>query len=183
MCGPAEAAAGLKVVQGIQTHNTKVAMYDSKIAANTATRRSAISSRDLQIQQNILRNEQEQNRIADEKLIKMAEAYKKEASYKTAVGEDNIVGRTVLRSINLRVADRLRDMNKLDDTGEAITAQSLIDARGIQAQLEGRLAQIVDPVQPDPFAAIVNTAVDAGTSYAAVGGDTTWSDVGEGLGF
>jgi len=183
MCNPAAAAAGLQVVKGVADYNTEVANYDARIQANTATRRSAISSRDLQIQQNILRNEQEQNRIADEKLIKMAEAYKKEASYKTAVGEDNIVGRTVLRSINLRVADRLHDMNKLDDTGEAITAQSLIDARGIQAQLEGRLAQIVDPVKPDPFAAVVNTAVDAGTSYAAVGGDTTWADVGEGLGF
>lgn len=183
MCNPAAAAAGLQVVKGVAEYNTEVANYDARIQANTATRRSALSSRDLQIQQNTLRNEQEQNRIADEKLIKMAEAYKKEEAYKTAVGEDNIVGRTVLRSINLRVADRLRDINKLDDTGEAIADQSLMDARGIQAQLEGRLAQIVDPPKPSLTNAAINTAVSATTSYAGVGGKTTWADVGSGLGF
>ena len=180
---PAVASAGLNIAKGVMKYNTAVANYDQKIDANFKSRMSAMQSRDLQISQNRLRNEQEQARIADEKLIKMAEAYKKEAAYKVAVGEDGIVGRTILRGINLRVADRLRDINKLDETGKSIVDQSLMDARGIQAQLEGRLAQIVDPVKPNLGAYMAEAGVNAATSYAQIGGKTTWSDIGTGLGF
>lgn len=174
---PAIAAAGLAVAGGIMEYQQANAEYSATVDANNKTRVSAIKSRDLQISQTQLRNQQEQDKLADEKFDNLIKGIETEAAFRTAVGEDNIVGRSIQHAMNDRVADRLRNTSKIKTQSSYINQSASVDAQGIQAQLEGRLASVVDPLKPSAAAAVVKTASSAFGAYGGVGGDTTWSSL------
>jgi hypothetical protein len=76
-----------------------------------------------------------------------------------------------------RVADRLRNASKISTQASYVNQQANVDALGIQAQLEGRLASIVDPAKPNLTSYLVKGAASAAGNYAAVGGKTTWASL------
>ena len=77
-----------------------------------------------------------------------------------------------------RVADRLRNASKISTQASYVNQQANVDALGIQAQLEGRLASIVDPAKPNLGTYMVKGAAGALGNYASIGGGTSWSDLG-----
>lgn len=77
-----------------------------------------------------------------------------------------------------RVADRLRNASKISTQASYVNQQANVDALGIQAQLEGRLASIVDPAKPNLGTYLVKGAAGAVGNYASIGGGTSWSDLG-----
>lgn len=176
MCGPAATSAALSIGGSIMEYNEANENYVAAVDANNRTRVSAIRSRDLQISQTQLRNQQEQEKIADEKFDNLIKGIETAESFKTAAGEDNIIGRSIQMALNDRLADRLRNATKLTTQGQMINQQAKIDALGIQAQLEGRLASVVDPVKPSLGTYLVKGAAGAMSNYKSIGGGTTWGD-------
>ena len=177
MCDPASAAAALAIAGGVMEWQEANANYSAQVDANNKTRVSAVKARDLQISQTQLRNQQEQDQLADEKFGNLLKGIETSSAFRTAAGEDNIVGRSIQHAMNDRVADRLRNSSKLSTQSNYINQNASVDAQGIQAQLEGRLASVVDPIKPNATAAIVKTSSSALGAYGGVGGDTKWGEV------
>jgi len=178
MCGPvtpAIAGAALSMVGSVMEYNEANENYVSAVDANNRSRVSAIRSRDLQISQTQLRNEQEQNKLADEKFDNLIKGIENAESFKTAAGEDNIVGRSIFMALNDRVADRLRNSSKITTQARYVNQQANVDALGIQAQLEGRLASIVDPAKPNLGTYLVKGASSAMSTGGSLKG-SNWSD-------
>jgi len=175
MCGPAAASAALSMAGSVMEYNEANENYVAAVDANNRTRVSAIRSRDLQISQTQLRNEQEQNKLADEKFDNLIKGIENAESFKTAAGEDNIIG----RSIHMALSDRLRNASKISTQASYVNQQANVDALGIQAQLEGRLASVVDPAKPNLGSYMIKGASSAFGNYASIGGGTSWSDLGK----
>jgi hypothetical protein len=177
MCEPATAAAMLSVGSSVLEYNENRQAYNDTVAANQRTRMSAVQSRDLQISQTQLRNQQEQERIAEQKFDNLLASIEQTESFKTAAGEDNIVGRSIQMALSDRVADGLRNRSRLSGQSKMVDQQMILDSQGIQAQLEGRLAQIQDPRPPSLIGAVVKGGANA---MAASSGftNTSWADLG-----
>ena len=178
MCVPpqvafAAASAGLKYIE----YTNEVANYEAQVVTNANNRRSAVRARDIQISQAQVKNEQEQGKIADEKFNNVLAAAKNAATYKTAAGEDNIVGRSVDQALGMRIAEGLRNETKLSVQSDMVNQQAKMDALEIQARLEGRLAQIVDPNPPSPAEAVLGMATSAYAGHQSVEKGTTWGEV------
>lgn len=176
MCVPpqvafAAASAGLKYIE----YTNEVANYEAQVVTNANNRRSAVRARDIQISQTRLRNEQEQGKITDEKFNNVLAAAKNSATLKTAAGEDNIVGRSIDQALGMSVAEGLRNDTKLSIQSKMIDQQAGMDALEIQARLEGRLAQIVDPNPPSPAEAVLGMATAGATGYNSTEA-ATWGD-------
>jgi hypothetical protein len=179
MCGPAAASAALSMAGSVMEYNEANENYVAAVDANNRSRVSAIRSRDLQISQTQLRNEQEQNKLADEKFDNLIKGIENAESFKTAAGEDNIIGRSIHMALSDRVADRLRNASKISTQASYVNQQANVDALGIQAQLEGRLASVVDPAKPNLGSYMIKGASSAFGNYASIGGGTSWSDLGK----
>ena len=177
MCEPATAAAVLSVGSSVLEYNEQVGAYNDTVAANQRTRVSAIQSRDLQISQTQLRNQQEQERIAEQKFDNLLASIEQTESFKTAAGEDNIVGRSIQMALSDRVADGLRNRSRLSGQSKMVDQQMIMDSQGIQAQLEGRLAQIQDPRPPSLIGAVIKGGANAMAAGGSMKG-VAWSDFG-----
>ena len=64
----------------------------------------------------------------------------------------------------------------MEQQSKFFSQQADMDAKGIQAQLEGRLAQIVDPSPPDMMTAIVKGGANAASAGASMK-ETSWGDI------
>ena len=115
--------------------------------------------------------------FADEKFNNVLQAAKNSETLKTAAGEDNIVGRSVDQALGMRIAEGLRNETKLSVQSDMVNQQANMDAMEIQARLEGRLAQIVDPNPPSPAEAVIGMATAGFQGANAVPPKTTWGDV------
>ena len=82
MCEPATAAAMLSVGSSVLEYNENRQAYNDTVAANQRTRMSAVQSRDLQISQTQLRNQQEQERIAEQKFDNLLASIEQTESFK-----------------------------------------------------------------------------------------------------
>ena len=177
MCEPATAMAiasgGMKYIE----YTNEVADYEAQTVNNANNRSSAIRARDIQISQAQVKNEQEQGALADKKFDNALKAAKNSETYKTAAGEDNIVGRSVDQALGMRIAEGLRNDTKLSVQSDMVNQQANMDAMEIQARLEGRLAQIVDPNPPSPEEAVIGMATAGFQGANAVPPKTTWGDV------
>jgi len=176
MCNPQAAMAGASAVGSVMEHNEKVSVYNDTVDANNRTRTSAIDSSQLQISQTRLKEEQQQGNILEQKFDNLIKGIETRETLKTAALEDNIVGRSVTLALNDAVADRLRNETRMEQQSKFFSQQSDIDARGIQAQLDGRLAQIVDPAPPDMMTAIIKGGANAASAGSSMK-DTTWGDI------
>jgi hypothetical protein len=177
MCEPATvmaiASAGAKYIE----HENAVADYDATVVNNYNNRVNAVRSRDLSISQAKLKNEQERGVITDKKFANAIASLRNTEAFKTAAGEDNIVGRSIDQALNIRIADGLRNDTKLSTQASMIDQQSKMDALEIQARLEGRLAQIVDPNPPSVQEAIIGMATSGFQGANSVPEGTTWAQV------
>jgi hypothetical protein len=176
MCNPQAAMAGASAVGSVMEHNEKVSAYNDTVDANNRTRTSAIDSSQLQISQTRLKEEQQQGNILEQKFDNLIKGIETRETLKTAALEDNIVGRSVTLALNDAVADRLRNETRMEQQSKFFSQQSDIDAKGIQAQLDGRLAQIVDPAPPDMMTAIIKGGANAASAGSSMK-DTTWGDI------
>lgn len=176
MCNPQAAMAGASAVGSIMEHNEKVSVYNDTVDANNRTRASAIDSSQLQISQTRLKEEQQQGNILEQKFDNLIKGIETRETLKTAALEDNIVGRSVTLALNDAVADRLRNETRMEQQSKFFSQQADMDAKGIQAQLEGRLAQIVDPSPPDMMTAIVKGGANAMSAGASMK-NTEWGDI------
>lgn len=177
MCVPPQVAmAGASAAGSIIEHNEKVSAYNDTVDANNRTRASAIDSSQLQISQIRLKEEQQQGNILEQKFDNLIKGIETKETLKTAVLEDNILGRSVNLALSDAVADRLRNETRMEQQSKFISQQSQTDAKGITSQLEGRLAQIVDPTPPD----LMGTLIKGGANAMAAGNSmqgTTWGDL------
>ncbi len=175
MCEPATAmaiaSAGAKYIE----YTNDVANYEAQTVTNANNRRSAIRARDIQISQAQVKNEQEQGALADKKFDNALKAAKNSETYKVAAGEDNMVGRSVDQALGMRIAEGLRNETKLSVQSDMVNQQAKMDALEIQARLEGRLAQIVDPNPPSPAEAVLGMATAGATGYNSTEA-ATWGD-------
>lgn len=176
MCVPPQVAmaigqAGMKVIE----HENDVADYNNTVNTNYGNRINAVRARDLSISQAKLKNEQQQGVITDKKFANAVAALKNTETFKTAAGEDNIVGRSIDQALNMRIADSLRNATKLSTQSNMIDEQAKMDALEIQARLEGRLAQIVDPNPPSVEEAIIGAAAAGASGYNSTDAQT-WGD-------
>lgn len=176
MCNPQAAMAGASAVGSVMEHNEKVSAYNDTVDANNRTRASAIDSSQLQISQTRLKEEQQQGNILEQKFDNLIKGIETRETLKTAALEDNIVGRSVTLALNDAVADRLRNETRMEQQSKFFSQQADMDAKGIQAQLEGRLAQIVDPSPPDMMTAIVKGGANAASAGSSMKG-TSWGDI------
>lgn len=180
MCEPATAMAIASAGQKYMEHETAVDNYEATINTNYNNRVSAVRSRDLSISQAQVKNEQQQGAITDRKFDNVIAALRNSETFKTASGEDNILGRSVDQALGSRVAAGLRNDTKLTVQGNMINQQARMDALEIEARLDGRLAQIVDPNPPSVEEAMIGMATSAYSGKAsvdAVNPNMTWGDV------
>lgn len=177
MCEPATAmaigSAGMKYME----YTNEVADYEAKTVNNANNRSSAIRARDIQISQRQLQSEQQAGAIADKKFDNAIAALENSETYKTAAGEDNIIGRSIDQALGMRVAEGLRNDSKLSEQGKMEISQAKMDGMEIQARLEGRLAQIVDPNPPSVEQAVIGMATAGYMGANSVEAGTTWGDV------
>lgn len=175
MCNPQAAMMGASVASSALEYNESVGEYNRTVDANQRTRASAVDSSALQISQTRLREEQEQGRIIEQKFDNMIKGIETKEALKTAALEDNILGRSVNIALSDAVADRLRNETRMEQQSKFFSQQASIDSQGIQAQLEGRLAQIQDPEPPSLIGAVVKGGANAMSTGQNFEG-TTWSD-------
>lgn len=178
MCVPpqiamAVASAGMMYME----YTNDVSDYNQTTANNANNRRSAVNARDMQIRQTSLRQEQENDKLADEKFNNVLQAAKNSETLKTAAGEDNILGRSIDRALNMSIADGLRNDTKLSIQSDMVNQKAGMDAMEIQARLEGRLGQIVDPNPPSAAEAVIGMATSAYTGHQSVPKGTTWGNM------
>lgn len=178
MCVPPQVAmAGASAVGSVMEHNEKVSVYNDTVDANNRTRASAVDSSQLQISQTRLKEEQQQGNILEQKFDNLIKGIETRETLKTATLEDNIVGRSVTLALNDAVADRLRNETRMEQQSKFFSQQSDIDAKNIQAQLDGRLAQIVDPTPPDMMGTLIKGGVGAVSAGNSLGANTSWGDI------
>jgi hypothetical protein len=176
MCVPPQvalaiASAGAKYIE----HENAVADYDATVVNNYSNRVNAVRSRDLSISQAKLKNEQERGVITDKKFANAIASLRNTEAFKTAAGEDNIVGRSIDQALNMRISDGLRNDTKLSTQANMIDQQSKMDALEIQARLEGRLAQIVDPNPPSVQEAMIGMVTSGASGYNSTEANT-WGE-------
>lgn len=177
MCEPATAMAIATAGAKYMEYTNDVADYEATVVNNANNRSSAIRARDIQISQRQLQSEQQAGAIADKKFDNAIAALKNSATYKTAAGEDNILGRSIDQALGQRVAEGLRNDSKLSEQAKMEMAQAKMDGMEIQARLEGRLAQIVDPRPPSVEEAVIGMATAGFQGANAVPTGTTWGQV------
>ena len=176
MCNPQAAMMGASAASSLMEHNENVATYNQTVDANNRTRASAVDSSALQISQTRLREEQTQANILDQRMDNLIKGIETTEALKTATLEDNILGRSVHLALNDSVRDRLVNDTRMKTQSKYNSQQASMDAKGITAQLEGRLAQVVDPTPPD----LMGTLVKGGVNAVATGQNfkgTTWGDM------
>ena len=177
MCEPATAMAIASAGAKYMEHENAVANYDNVTANNYNNRVRAVSARDLSISQAQVKSEQEQGVIADKKFNNIIAAMQNTETYKTASGEDNILGRSIDQALGMRVAEGLRNDNKLSTQGDMISKQAEMDRLEIEARLDGRLGQIVDPNPPSVAEALIGMGTAAVSGANSIDERTTWGDV------
>tara|TARA_X000001382_G_C3163011_1_gene176866 strand:+ start:1061 stop:1603 length:543 start_codon:yes stop_codon:yes gene_type:complete len=178
MCVPPQAAMAIASAGAeFMEYQAEVENYDNAIATNARNRISAVNARDIQISQAQLKNEQEQGALADKRFQNALEAAKNSETYKTAAGEDNIIGRSIDQALGMRIAQGLRNDTKFSVQSNMVSDASEMDAMEIQARLEGRLAQIVDPNPPSAAAAMFGMATSAASGYGSLPSGTTWGEI------
>ena len=176
MCNPQAAMMGASAAGSLMEHNENVTAYNQQVDANQATRQSAIDSSRLQIKQTQLAEEQRQGQLAEQKFDNLIKSIETKETLKTAILEDNIIGRSVNLALTDATADKLRNETRINQQSKFYTQQASVDAEGINAQLEGRLASVVDPTPPDATAALIKGGANAMSSGQSFKG-TTWGDV------
>lgn len=177
MCEPATAMAIASAGSKYMEHENAVANYDNVTTNNYNNRVRAVSARNLSISQAQVKNEQEQGVIADKKFNNIIAAMKNTETYKTASGEDNIIGRSIDQALGMRVAEGLRNDSKLSTQSDMINKQAEMDRLEIEARLDGRLAQIVDPNPPSVAEALIGMGTAAVSGANSIDKGTTWGDV------
>lgn len=176
MCNPQAAMMGASAASSVMEHNEKVTAYNQTVDANNRTRASAVDSSALQISQTRLREEQTQANILDQRMDNLIKGIETTEALKTATLEDGILGRSVQLALNDSVRDRLVNDTRMKTQSKYNSQQASMDAKGITAQLEGRLAQVVDPTPPD----LMGTLIKGGANAVSTGQDfkgTSWGDV------
>lgn len=176
MCNPQAAMMGASAASSLMEHNENVATYNQTVDANNRTRASAVDSSALQISQTRLREEQTQANILDQRMDNLIKGIETTEALKTATLEDNILGRSVHLALNDSVRDRLVNDTRMKTQSKYNSQQASMDAKGITAQLEGRLAQVVDPTPPDLMGTLVKGSVNAVATGQNFQG-TTWGDM------
>jgi hypothetical protein len=162
MCHPLVAVVAAQSVLQIgaarQQQRTQEAYY-------MQNRQNAIAARDLKVQQLNLRNQQEKENIAGQKLNADIEAMKNKSRRIVSAGEAGFSGGLLEALVMETEATNLRNQTDLNTQARGLDNQFAFDVKGLEAETTNRINSVKRGEPVNELGIIASNAVSAYGSY------------------